>query len=46
LWDPQLALPQTLEALQGLRPYYNFSQIAVDRYTIDGRYLQFLLAAR
>jgi uncharacterized membrane protein (UPF0182 family) len=46
LWDPQLALPQSIENLQGLRNYYTFSPIAVDRYTIDGKYLQLLLGAR
>ena len=47
LWDPQLALPATLENLQGLRNYYNFfSAIAVDRYTLDGHYLQLLLGPR
>jgi uncharacterized protein len=46
LWDPQLALPQTLENLQALRNYYDFSPIAVDRYVLDGKYLQLLLGAR
>lgn len=46
LWDPQLALPQTLENLQSLRTYYNITDIAVDRYLINGQYLQLLLAAR
>ena len=46
LWDPQLALPATLENLQALRNYYNFSSIAVDRYFLDGKYLQLLLGAR
>jgi uncharacterized protein len=46
LWDPQLALPPTLENLQGLRQYYDFSSIAVDRYVLDGKYLQLLLGAR
>jgi uncharacterized protein len=46
LWDPQLALPQTLENLQSLRTYYNITDIAVDRYNLGGQYLQLLLAAR
>ena len=46
LWDPQLALPNTLENLQGLRQYYDFARITVDRYVIDGRYDQLLLGAR
>ena len=48
LWDPQLALPQTLENIQSLRTYYQFYQneVAVDRYQLGGQYLQLLLAAR
>jgi uncharacterized protein len=48
LWDPQLALPSTLENLQSLRTYYQFypNEVAVDRYQLGGQYLQLLLAAR
>jgi uncharacterized membrane protein (UPF0182 family) len=48
LWDPQLALPATLENLQSLRGYYQFydNEVAVDRYQIGDQYLQLLLAAR
>jgi uncharacterized membrane protein (UPF0182 family) len=48
LWDPQLALPLTLENLQSLRLYYQFYQneVAVDRYQIGDQYLQLLLQAR
>ena len=48
LWDPQLALPYTLENIQSLRTYYQFypNEIAVDRYQLGGQYLQLLLAAR
>ena len=48
LWDPQLALPATLENLQSLRGYYQFYQdeVAVDRYQVGTQYLQLLLAAR
>src|SRR5207302_7867872 len=48
LWDPQLALPYTLENLQSLRTYYQFypNEVAVDRYQLGGQYLQLLLAAR
>ena len=48
LWDPQLALPFTLENLQSLRTYYQFypNEVAVDRYQLGGQYLQLLLAAR
>src|SRR5258708_2271854 len=48
LWDPQLALPQTLENIQSLRTYYQFypNEVAVDRYQLGSQYLQLLLAAR
>ena len=48
LWDPQLALPSTLENLQSLRGYYQFypNEVAVDRYQIGDQYLQLLLQAR
>jgi uncharacterized membrane protein (UPF0182 family) len=48
LWDPQLALPQTLENIQSLRTYYQFypNEVAVDRYQLGGQYLQLVLAAR
>jgi uncharacterized protein len=48
LWDPQLALPQVLKQNQALRTYYDFatSDVAVDRYNLNGTYLQLLLEAR
>jgi uncharacterized membrane protein (UPF0182 family) len=46
LWDPQLALPATLENLQSLRTYYQLTDVAVDRYQLGDQYLQLLLAAR
>src|SRR2546421_4339211 len=48
LWDPQLALPNTLENIQSLGTYYQFypNEVAVDRYRLGGQYLQLLLAAR
>jgi uncharacterized protein len=48
LWDPQLALPNTLENLQSLRSYYQFypGEVAVDRYQLGDQYLQLLLQAR
>jgi uncharacterized membrane protein (UPF0182 family) len=46
IWDPQLALPLTLEVNQSLRSYYNITDIAVDRYQLGDQYLQLLLAAR
>jgi uncharacterized membrane protein (UPF0182 family) len=48
LWDPQQALPQTLQQIQSLRTYYDFDphDVAVDRYNLNGTYLQLLLEAR
>lgn len=37
---------QVYNQLQSLRPYYNFKDVDVDRYTIDGDYRQVFLAAR
>lgn len=42
-WRPLLA---TYRQIQGIRPYYNFSDVDVDRYEIDGRYRQVMLSAR
>jgi uncharacterized membrane protein (UPF0182 family) len=45
LWDYRAA-QQTYSQLQEIRPYYKFNQLDTDRYTIDGRYRQVLLAPR
>ncbi|MCA9939535.1 MAG: UPF0182 family protein [Anaerolineales bacterium] len=45
VWDYR-PLQQTYAQLQGLRPYYQFSSIDVDRYTFDGSTRQVMLAAR
>lgn len=45
LWDWQ-PLKTTYKNLQQLRPYYVFDDVDIDRYTIDGRYRQVMLAAR
>ncbi len=45
LWDPR-PLKQTFSQLQSIRLYYDFNDVDVDRYTIDGRYRQVMLAAR
>jgi len=44
-WDPRPLL-DTYRQLQELRLYYDFRDIDVDRYTIDGNYRQLTLAAR
>lgn len=45
LWDPATLL-DAYRPLQALRLYYNFTDVDVDRYTIEGRYRQVMLAAR
>ncbi|WP_422443680.1 UPF0182 family protein [Thermoanaerobacterium sp. DL9XJH110] len=45
LWDYR-PLQQTYNQLQRIRPYYNFAQVDVDRYTINGEIRQVMLAAR
>ncbi len=45
LWDWQ-PLKTTYQNLQQLRPYYVFDDVDVDRYMIDGKYRQIMLAGR
>lgn len=45
LWDYRPLL-RTYSQLQELRPYYDFIEVDVDRYWIDGQYRQVMLAAR
>jgi hypothetical protein len=45
LWDYR-PLQQTYNQLQRIRYYYNFDQIDVDRYTVNGEIRQVMLAAR
>lgn len=45
LWDPRPML-NTVQQLQAIRQYYNFQDVDVDRYTIDGVYRQTMIAAR
>ncbi len=45
LWDWR-AYGDTITQIQALRPYYNFPDTDVDRYTIDGRMKQVLLSPR
>jgi hypothetical protein len=45
LWDPR-PLKDTYNQLQSLRLYYDFNDVDVDRYTIDGEYRQVMLSAR
>jgi len=45
LWDDRPLL-RTYTQLQSLRLYYTFTSVAIDRYRIDGRDQQVMLAAR
>ncbi len=45
LWDPD-TLRRSYTQLQQLRPYYQFLNVDIDRYTVDGVYRQTMLAAR
>ncbi len=44
-WDPRPLL-DTYRQLQEIRLYYDFNDIDVDRYVIDGNYRQVMLSAR
>jgi uncharacterized protein len=45
IWDWRALEPQ-LQQIQGLRPYYTFSSIDIDRYEIDGTERQVMITAR
>jgi len=45
LWDPTI-MAQSYAQLQSIRPYYQFPDVDVDRYTIDGVRQQVLVSAR
>ncbi len=45
MWDPETLL-RSYTQLQQLRPYYGFTTVSVDRYTIDGVSRQTMLAPR
>lgn len=45
LWDPR-PLKDTYNQLQSIRLYYDFNDVDIDRYTIDGDYRQVMLSAR
>jgi uncharacterized protein len=44
-WDPRPLL-DSYRQLQEIRLYYDFKDIDIDRYTLDGRYQQVMLSAR
>ena len=45
LWDPR-PLKDTYNQIQSIRLYYDFNDVDIDRYTIDGDYRQVMLSAR
>ncbi|BBO93100.1 UPF0182 family protein [Desulfosarcina ovata] len=45
LWENHAFKP-LIEQLQDLRPYYTFSTVTVDRYTVNGKYAQVLVGPR
>ncbi len=45
LWDPR-ALDDVLEQFQELRLYYEVTNVDLDRYKLDGRYRQVMVAPR
>jgi uncharacterized membrane protein (UPF0182 family) len=45
LWDPSI-VSQSYKQLQGIRPYYDFVDVDVDRYTVDGERRQVLISLR
>ncbi len=45
IWDERPLL-QTYKQIQSIRLYYDFNNVDVDRYQIDGQYRQVMLAAR
>ncbi|MGI5836251.1 MAG: UPF0182 family protein [Chloroflexota bacterium] len=45
LWDHR-PLMETYNQIQAIRLYYDFNDVDIDRYTIDGRYRQVMLSAR
>lgn len=45
LWDPSIVV-QSYKQLQEIRFYYDFKDVDIDRYTIDGTLQQVLISAR
>ncbi len=45
VWDKEL-LEDVYKQLQGIKPYYTFPSVDVDRYVVAGKYQQVYLAAR
>jgi uncharacterized membrane protein (UPF0182 family) len=45
IWDPSVLQP-TFERLQAIRTYYDFDDVDIDRYTINGHLTQVMIAGR
>lgn len=45
LWDPHVT-EESFRQLQGIRPYYDFADVDIDRYRIGGAERQVLVSAR
>ncbi len=45
LWDPQF-VDETFQKLQEIRGYYQFGDVDIDRYELDGRMTQTIVSAR
>ncbi|HVT11023.1 MAG TPA: UPF0182 family protein [Fimbriimonadaceae bacterium] len=45
LWDPEI-VRTAIEILQGLKPYYRFNDVDVDRYRIGGKATEVMLSPR
>lgn len=45
VWDPPQLHP-TYQRLEAIRAYYDFDDVDIDRYTIDGKLTQIMLAGR
>lgn len=45
VWDREV-LDEVYKELQGIRPYYNFKAVNVDRYAVENQYQQIYVSAR
>lgn len=45
IWDPR-ALNDTYKEIQGIRPYYRFYDVDIDRYTIENELREVMISAR
>jgi uncharacterized protein len=45
VWDPEQLHP-TYQRLQAIRTYYDFDDVDIDRYTLDGKLAQVMLSGR